>query len=586
MNLLKAIYKVYFGDKQKIHLTNNAVQFYWTREYILSLPRIHSAFKHFGEIKNITILRVKNYPLYYRYVIVEFITSQEAHAALLKRQITIRHHNIIVKPCEESNFVLHKKFCSTGADQTAKIEDILLQPPDEESPKNILNALNDDCLYEVFKRMHPSNYVLIGNVCVRFDRILKEMIGRKYKNKMFHITDIQLFTLFQADDYLRYFGSSIYQAEVNFDKVKRSTVIKIYMILIMISEHCVNLRYFRSINFPMDEQFVNEIIPLFTRIEKLSIKRTQKIRKYHSGFFRPSVFIPAINCPKLVAFEWDDMWFVYHEDIPALINFLYHNTQLRSFLYFSDNLGKCNDDEKYYLPTNISILSQFKCLKFLSVVNGKKIHFGKHSNEELIKIKPLMQELKTKNMPIEYLKLFNTVVDDTTIEYISQIRTIKKFAFLDYNYYKRRCPTRDVIESYIFRLESSLPNLEVLQFQTSDSIDIIFTDEHIHIIEKNLRKKIPRLKLDIHKLNDTANTFTDKYNLTTITNTYRTEYRTRYRIKSFWDVRDFRLMIREYSTSDLNVQRYWITLSSEDEGVSKRRHISDFPLFEFPFEPF
>ncbi|XP_031637591.1 uncharacterized protein LOC116350022 isoform X2 [Contarinia nasturtii] len=223
MNLLKAIYKVYFGDKQKIHLTNNAVQFYWTREYILSLPRIHSAFKHFGEIKNITILRVKNYPLYYRYVIVEFITSQEAHAALLKRQITIRHHNIIVKPCEESNFVLHEKFCSTGADQTAKIEDILLQPPDKESPKNILNALNDDCLYEVFKRMHPSNYVLIGNVCVRFDRILKEMIGRKYKNKMFHITDIQLFTLFQADDYLRYFGSSIYQAEVNFDKVKRST---------------------------------------------------------------------------------------------------------------------------------------------------------------------------------------------------------------------------------------------------------------------------------------------------------------------------------------------------------------------------
>lgn len=106
-------------------------------------------------------------------------------------------------------------------------------------------------------------------------------------------------------------------------------------------------------------------------------------------------------------------------------------------------------------------------------------------DEQLLKVTKLLQELTIKNMPIEYLKLINTSVDDATIEYICQIKNMRKCALINYYFYFH-LPNRDVIESYINRIESDHPNLEFLQFQTHGFIDIVFTDEHINLIEKKL----------------------------------------------------------------------------------------------------
>lgn len=51
-------------------------------------------------------------------------------AVLLKRRVTIEKHKIAVEPCTEA------KYCSPVVSQNAEVDDILLQPPDEESPKN------------------------------------------------------------------------------------------------------------------------------------------------------------------------------------------------------------------------------------------------------------------------------------------------------------------------------------------------------------------------------------------------------------------------------------------------------------------
>lgn len=61
------------------------------------------------------------------------------------------------------------------------IDEILLQAPDENSPKNILNILNDDCLRKIFKQLHFRDQCSVLSVCVRFNQISKECLAKKQK---------------------------------------------------------------------------------------------------------------------------------------------------------------------------------------------------------------------------------------------------------------------------------------------------------------------------------------------------------------------------------------------------------------------
>lgn len=460
-----------------------------------------------------------------RLAIVEFMTHEEAVAVLLKRRITIGNHKIIVEPCKEANF---KKYCSAEVSQRIKVDDmLLLQPPDRESSKNILNVLNDDCLYEVFERIHPSNYHLIADVCVRFNQVLTEMLARKYKENMFRVSDLQSFTLPEAQHYLRYFGSSIYQAEIDGNKLKKENRLKILIILRMISEHCLNLLDFHIINFGMEKETANEIIPLFTRIREISIEKTGTGKIVNR---RDPVFLPSINCSKLTTFYWYDNCiyknkYITTEDIRALVNFLYYNPQLTKFLYsddpkYGDVYGNRSRSSLNHLPMNIPVFGRLISLKSLTIINQNNPCISK---KQLFQVTKLMQEITVNNVPIEFLNLSNTLIDDATIEYICQMKTMKKFIYLDHNFMQyKRSPARNVIESYIICLESNLPNLEFLQFRTSHFFDLVFTDELINLIQKRLQNLI-KIKINLNLLLQHFNSdaFTDKYNLTTIQTTYR-----------------------------------------------------------------
>lgn len=246
----------------------------------------------------------------------------------------------------------------------------------------------------------------------------------------------------------------------------------------MIGEHCKNLRYFRIFNFSIRNGTENRFIPLFTRIEELNIKIE----------LGPTlVFLPKINCPKLVAFKWTVHRFVYG-DIPALISFLCHNTQLKSFLYGA-TASFPNMKSIQFFPIPISLFSQFKFLKMLTIFNfNGSLAPLSIEYEQLLGVTQLTQKLSLNNVPIECLKLIDTYIDDDAIEYISQMKNIKKFSFMSSNYYQ---PNRHIIESYIIQLKSGLPNLEFLLFQTSLCIDIVFTDtdKYNKLIKNTLSNK-------------------------------------------------------------------------------------------------
>lgn len=58
----------------------------------------------------------------------------------------------------------------------------LVKPPEQDSPNQILNALNDDCLCEVFRFLPLIDLNNAAEVCVRFNALAKEVFSSKFKN--------------------------------------------------------------------------------------------------------------------------------------------------------------------------------------------------------------------------------------------------------------------------------------------------------------------------------------------------------------------------------------------------------------------
>lgn len=92
-------------------------------------------------------------------------------------------------------------------------DDPLLEAPETDSPNNILNALNDDCLRNIFERFETLSMLCsISNVCVRFSEIAKQVFKSKYRHKLISITDLRWnnqLNLPQIIPFLYRFGSLI-----------------------------------------------------------------------------------------------------------------------------------------------------------------------------------------------------------------------------------------------------------------------------------------------------------------------------------------------------------------------------------------
>ena len=90
--------------------------------------------------------------------------------------------------------------------------DPLLIPSDQDSPSHILNALNDHCLYEAFKRLHFRDLLNVANVCVRFQSQAKAAFSSKYKKLELDIRECDESTMRKV---LETFGSSIQSLQIS-----------------------------------------------------------------------------------------------------------------------------------------------------------------------------------------------------------------------------------------------------------------------------------------------------------------------------------------------------------------------------------
>lgn len=269
--------------------------------------------------------------------------------------------------------------------------------PDEESPLNILNSLNDHCLQEIFKRISIVDLSSATEVCMRFKQNAEQVFSI-YHEKRFRFVSLTLVK------------SQVFQ---NFVHLIKSVYLNGSQ-----ASRCLN--YFngsskmRSLHLRSADIHVGKLRPLLSKLTSLEITSCQYIGKAsdllsfcrelqylkvkHSKFGQ---FSPC-KMPKLQKFEFED--YAYTQN-------------LRSFIETNTQLSSISVRTISKLPPNdfVAHLLKFRNLKQL---NSLKLPCFQLSAT------PLIASLRTDNIPMEQLELIDCRLDDESFPDICQMKSI------------------------------------------------------------------------------------------------------------------------------------------------------------------
>lgn len=463
----------------------------------ISAYQVYSSLKKFGAVKEVKFFCKYDVFYYYYWVFVEFDDCQYAEAALSKSLIKIGDVTLKIKPCKMSDCYWIFKEWKTNVKNN---NELYLHVPDENSPNNILNVLNDDCLREICQKLPFRDLCSLLRVCVRFNEISQEYLAKE----PFDVWSFAPLTLQQTNDYLSNFGSLITKIKIGkyYGDVPWPLSHE-HCFWGMISEHCINIRKI-VVSDLVDLHLFSELIPMFGRLKALHFQtNTSETNRSINSILpvcsqlkalsiKTSDYLPPIKMPSLVAIRLYNVGF-----LSSLESFLSLNTQIEIFSFFSGFGILC--DGKHY-----SLLGSLKRLRALKIMVSWR--------DPPYKIKHLLQELLSNNLQIEYLTIEGMNIENETIDYIAQMKTICMLSL-------RHGSKFD--ENYFIKLASNLPHLKAVLFERECQIELILTDKIIHQIEKDLQKIIPSVNLHIQELKSSKNTFKDHYTVNYQNNRYK-----------------------------------------------------------------
>lgn len=191
----------------------------------------------------------------FRYGFVQFKNAVDVETVLEKSRHRIGRCVIIAKaayPREQPEY----KSISTNP---------LMVPPEQESASNILNALNDQCFYEIFKRLDLPDLVNVAEVCRHFNEQAKKTFSSStYKNMVFTDSEFRDQPN-KMKKVMRHFGADIQSLWIE-SKSRADN-----FLLGAILEYCTeNLKELRLELFHIEAESPN-LGPLFSKLEKLEM---------------------------------------------------------------------------------------------------------------------------------------------------------------------------------------------------------------------------------------------------------------------------------------------------------------------------
>lgn len=247
---------------------------------------------------------------------VEFRDGQIAAQLLNKRQLKLDGSTFQVRSINK----FHHQSILNNIDVVDNIDPLLRPPSAQDSPKHILNLLNDHCLCEIFQNIdHLADFHSIANVCVRFNQIAKLVFPSKIRLRWINFdewvfnngTSFNRIILSQIENFLCNFGSSIVSLQFRPYYFQQTPNVE-NLALKMIAKYCKNLRCLDiKITYEHNE-ISNEICSIFSKLKIL------RIRLPNYGFISACTEIeeleirnqwnitnrlPEISFPKLIKFK-------------------------------------------------------------------------------------------------------------------------------------------------------------------------------------------------------------------------------------------------------------------------------------------
>lgn len=350
---------------------------------------------------------------------------------------------------------------STAVLENTFTNDPLLQPSAPDSPSNILNALIDDCLLEIFRKLHFSTLNDVANVCVRFNRIAKDAFTSKYHSKQINLLNLQFDrnpTTTTVKDFLKNFGNSI--ASLSNIKSGKETDLQ----LKLIDKYCKKLVKLEYNFMNVSDETLQGVRNLFKRLKILRVHDSYnhslfdvisdcseleilEITLFNIARVKNEFISPKIPCPKLNEAHFSDVvkgentWNALPSFMRTIVEFLSLNTQLKLL-----EIGHS------YFKSFINILDMFNEL------NELKLTFH-HNLDNYTIVPPDINLLSSHNLKITDLNFVYGPFsyDCAFIDTISNFSNVKVLKMV----------TAGINRENLIYLLRKMPNIETIQFYTS-----------------------------------------------------------------------------------------------------------------------
>lgn len=370
-------------------------------------------FMQFGEVKSVGMHHNGDVDFSF----VEFRTTEAASAVLSNATHRIANCDIEVKAAEPWH-----------------------------QPDHILNALDDDCLREVFKHLNKWDLTNAADVCVRFKQRAKEAFSVKYKKVSLYFHE---FMEEPNEELLCIFGPMIQSLwiEREFGELYDDIVLK------WIEEKTTSeLKVLKLSKFTIDGKI--DIHSTLANLEKLELDRCNLVSYYY------------VNKPLLAAcielktlqikqtnyrdFKCINQQFPKLEEISLVDSSALNDADLIGFVTLNPTLKKLVIENNHNVKSVeiIRVISQHlrnlvelgidQCFDKVDKFQRYVLSLSQLNSLETLKINfnsmsiaPLMEGLATNCVPIENLMLKNGRIDTEAIESMSQLKQMKTLVLND-----------------------------------------------------------------------------------------------------------------------------------------------------------
>lgn len=322
---------------------------------------------------------------------------------------------------------------------------LVVVAPDPESPSNILNALNDDCLETVFQYLNEINLINAAEVCKRFKKHAEQAFAKKFQ-------DLQIvlpggFKPSELNCLLKNFGTKIRLLRADAQLSEWEWDCYLFNpddFLCTVSEHCTAIKNLDLSYFQIKAEMAEKLRPLFTKLESLRLQGCD-LKDSAESLISVCLDLKMLNLSqcnigngKCIKQKFKKLEEVHLNSISAdpnaIINFFKLNPTMKKLSVQKTRVGQFRlvqavnaslpnlkeltmyewTDDSDDFVNDFPVLDQLTSLKILRL------------NFHAVQMKILMENFAANNIPIEDLTIFCCQSTIAVIDSISELTKIKR----------------------------------------------------------------------------------------------------------------------------------------------------------------